>query len=71
MDDEPNEPVEEFDVTLERTVGLDPRISLLPVDARVVIYDEKSKSALIDLITVSKHASYVQSQSSAFPFTSL
>ena len=44
VDDTPNEPVEEFDVTLGRTVGLDIRISLLPMDARVVIYDEKSKS---------------------------
>ena len=45
VNDEPKEPVEEFDITLERTVGLDTRISLLPVDARVVIYDEKSKSS--------------------------
>ena len=43
VDDEPNEPVEEFDITLERTMDLDTRISLL-VDARVAIYDEKSKS---------------------------
>ena len=42
-----DEPVEEFDVTLERTIGLDPRISLQPVDARVVINDDnESKSAL-------------------------
>ena len=44
VDDIANEPVEEFDVTLEWTVGLDARIQLLPMDARVVIYDEKSKS---------------------------
>ena len=57
VDDTPNEPVEEFDITLERTVGLDTRIKLLPMDARVVIYDEKSKSVIKkinDLITVSK-----------------
>ena len=53
VDDTVNEPVEEFDVTLERTLGLDTRISLDPVGARVVIYDEKSK-ILNDLITVSK-----------------
>ena len=32
-----DEPVEEFDITLERTTGLDHRISLRPVDARVII----------------------------------
>ena len=42
-----DEPVEEFDVTLERTTGLDTRISLAPVDARVIINDDnESKSAL-------------------------
>ena len=40
-----DEPVEEFDVTLERTTGLDTRISLYPVDARIII-DDDSKSAL-------------------------
>ena len=45
VDDSVNEPVEEFDITLQRTLGLDTRISLEPVDARVEIYDnEKSKS---------------------------
>ena len=38
-----NELVEEFDVTLERTTGLDTRISLQPVDARIII-DNDSKS---------------------------
>ena len=32
-----DEPVEEFDVILERTIGLDTRISLDPVDARTII----------------------------------
>ena len=32
-----DEPVEEFDVTLERTTGLDSRISLRPVDARIIV----------------------------------
>ena len=36
-----DEPVEEFDVTLERTIGLDPRISLDPVDARVIIHNDE------------------------------
>ena len=44
-----DEPVEEFDVTLERTPGLDSRISLRPVDARVIIHDDDGKSALIVL----------------------
>ena len=48
VDDTPNEPVDVFDITLERTLGLDTRISLDPVDARVVIYDEKSKSVRLD-----------------------
>ena len=34
-----DEPVKEFDVTLERTIGLDPRISLQVVDARIIISD--------------------------------
>ena len=47
VDDFVDEPVEEFDVTLERTIGLDSRISLRPVDARVVIHDDdEGKSAL-------------------------
>ena len=42
-----DEPVEEFDITLERTIGLDSRIRLVPVDARVIINDDnESKSAL-------------------------
>ena len=40
-----NELIEEFNVTLERTIGLDRRISLQPVDARIII-DNDSKSAL-------------------------
>ena len=40
VNDSVNEPVEEFDVTLERTIGLDSRISLQPVDARVIIHDD-------------------------------
>ena len=46
VDDLVDEPDEEFDVTLERTIGLDPRISLNPVDARVLIEDNDGKSAL-------------------------
>ena len=39
-----DEPVEEFDVTLNRTPGLDTRISLRTVDARIIINDDnKSK----------------------------
>ena len=37
-----DETVELFDVTLERTIGLDPRIYLHPVDARIII-DNDSK----------------------------
>ena len=44
VDDTLNETVEEFDITLERTLGLDFRILLQPVDARVIIYQDKSKS---------------------------
>ena len=41
------EPVEEFDISLERTIGLDHRIFQQPVDARVAIYDDdEGKSAL-------------------------
>ena len=36
-----DEPVEEFDVTLKRTIGLDPRIILQPVDARVIIHSDQ------------------------------
>ena len=45
VDDLVDESVEEFDVTLERTIGLDTRITLDPVDARVLIYDNDGKSA--------------------------
>ena len=38
-----DEPVEEFDITLERTVSLDSRISLRPVDTRVIIHDNDGK----------------------------
>ena len=41
-----DEPVEEFDVTLERTTGLDSRISLRPVDARVVIHNDEGNLEL-------------------------
>ena len=46
VDDFVDEPDEEFDVTLERTIGLDPRISLRPVNAMVLIEDNDGKSAL-------------------------
>ena len=46
VDDLVNEPVEEFDVTLEKPRGLDPRISLNPMDARVVIRDDDGKLAI-------------------------
>lgn len=35
------EPEEEFDLTLERTVGLNPRIRLQPPDGRVSITDNE------------------------------
>ena len=41
-----DESVEEFEVTLERTLGLDSRITIKPVDARVIIHDDGGKSAL-------------------------
>ena len=48
MFDMVNETVEEFGVTLERTIGLSPSISLQPVDARVIINDDiECKSALL------------------------
>ena len=48
MFDMVNETVEEFGVTLERTMGLSPTISLQPVDARVIINDDiECKSALL------------------------
>ena len=47
VSDTVDEPVEEFDITLERTIGLDSRIRLAPVDASVIINDDnESKSAL-------------------------
>ena len=46
VDDSVEEPVEEFDVTLEGTIGLDSRIRLNPVDARVLIHDDEGKSVL-------------------------
>ena len=45
VDDLVDEPDEIFDVTLERTPGLDSRITLNPVDARVLIRDNDGKSA--------------------------
>ena len=39
MDDLVDEPLEYFDFTLERTPGLDTRISLNPVDGRIAIID--------------------------------
>ena len=44
-----NEPVEEFDVTLERTIGLDTRISLQPVGARVVIHNNEGESLVLNI----------------------
>ena len=46
VDDSVEEQVEEFDVTLEKTIGLNSRISLGPVDARVLIHDDDGKSTL-------------------------
>ena len=46
VDDLVDELDEEFDITLERTIGLDSRISLRPVDARVIIEDNDGKSVL-------------------------
>ena len=43
VDDLVDEPVEEFDVTLERTLQLESRISLHPVDALVIINDDEGK----------------------------
>ena len=40
LSDMVDEPVKEFDITLERTTGLDPRISLQPVNARIIINDD-------------------------------
>ena len=39
VDDLVDEPLEYFDFTLERTPGLDTRISLNPVDGRIAIID--------------------------------
>ena len=41
-----DEAVEEFDITLVETSGLDSRITLRPVDARVVIHDDEGMSGL-------------------------
>ena len=43
VDDFVDEPDEFFSYTLERTPGLDPRISLAPVDGRVEIVDDDGK----------------------------
>ena len=41
VDDLVIEPVEKFDVSLERNIDLDTRISLQPVGARVIINDDE------------------------------
>ena len=41
-----DEAVEEFDISLVETSGLDSRITLQPVDARVVIHDDEGISGL-------------------------
>ena len=45
-----DEPVEEFDVTLERNISLDTRISLQPVDARIIINNDEGNLKLYYLI---------------------
>ena len=42
-DDLVNEPQESFHVSLERTPGLDSRITLEPVDGEIVIVDNEGK----------------------------
>ena len=44
VDDLVDEPVEEFDVTLERTLHLESRIRLQPMDAMVIINDDEGKN---------------------------
>ena len=39
-----DEPVEEFDVTLERTPGLDTMIRLVPVNTRIIINDDNESN---------------------------
>ena len=46
VDDMVNEPIEFFDYTLERTPGLDMRITLTPTDGRVQIDDDDGKYIL-------------------------
>ena len=49
VDDEAEETIESFDVTLERPPGLDMRISLDPVDGVIYITDnDKGKFYLLD-----------------------
>ena len=47
VDDLVDEPVEEFYFSLERTMSLDSRISLRPVDTRVIMHDNEGKCRLI------------------------
>lgn len=42
-----DEPVEVFDLTLERTTDLSPRISLQPVDAIVLIFSDEGKAVFV------------------------
>ena len=43
VDDMVNESEELFDITLSRTSGLDSRITLNPIDGRIVISDNHGK----------------------------
>ena len=47
VDDSEDEPIEFFDYTLERTPGLDPRISLASVDGVIEIIDNDGKYFLL------------------------
>ena len=51
VDDLVDEPVKEFNITLERTMDLDSRISLRPVVTRVIIHDNEGKCRLIDAVS--------------------
>ena len=54
VDDLVDEPEEVFDVTLERTISLNTRIHLRPVDARVFINDDERKLTQMALIACCK-----------------
>ena len=61
MDDLVNEPDEYFDYTLERTPGLDGRISLDPKDGQISIIDDDGKCSFYMIINCSLfifHSSY-------------